>query len=301
LKTQNPELLIDFVVRAEYADLLKLNPHINRLYSFSRSDEENKKIKLDLLEMKYECIIDLQNNLRSKFLLQNLSGEVYSFNKKRFEKVLLVHTKINLLKDAPPIPVRYAQTVPTLRLDDQGLEIFLPEDCNPRIKSGEKVIGLCPGARHFTKRWPKEYFSELGKMLSSEGFTLALLGGKSDKEICGELTTEIPGSIDLSTEDDILQLAGDMKQCKAVLCNDSGLMHTACAVNVPVVAIFGSTTKAFGFVPYGGRNIILENNSLSCRPCSHIGKKKCPQKHFRCMLEVTPQHAFDSLKEILKS
>lgn len=301
LKKQNPNLQIDFLVRSEYSDLLNTNPYISSLHSFSRDDAENKKLKIKLLEMKYDCIIDLQNNFRSKIFLNNLTGEVLTFNKKRFEKVMLVHTKINLLKDAPPIPIRYAETIPGFKLDEEGLDLFIPENISTRITNDKNVIGLCPGARHFTKRWQKEKFVQLGKMLIENGFAVALFGGKSDREVCEEITNEIPGSIDLSTDDDILQLAKDMQQCKAIVCNDSGLMHTACAVRTPVVAIFGSTVREFGFSPYGGKNIILENNSLTCRPCSHIGKKKCPQKHFRCMLELTPEQAFESINKQLKA
>ena len=253
------------------------------------------------MEMRYDCIIDLQNNLRSKILLNNLDSEVFTFNKKRFEKVLLVHMKINLLKESGQIPVRYAETFPGLYLDNEGLDLFLPENVLPRISANQNYVGLCPGARHFSKRWPKENFIALGKILREEGFPVALFGGKSDGEICAEIAGAIPGSIDLSTDDKILQIARDMQQCKAIVCNDSGLMHTACAVKVPVVAIYGSTVREFGFTPYGCKNIILENNSVSCRPCSHIGKKKCPQKHFRCMVELTPQMAFESIKEVVRA
>jgi len=301
LKKQNPNLQIDLLIRSEYSDLLKANPYISSLHLFSREDQENKKLKIKLMEMKYDCIIDLQNNLRSKLFLNNLTGEVLTFNKKRFEKVLLVHLKINLLKEVPQIPIRYAETIPDFQLDDEGLDLFLPENIASRIPAGQNVIGLCPGARHFTKRWQKENFIQLGKMLIEKGFSVALFGGESDRELCEEISKEIPGSVNLSTEDDILQLAKDMQQCKAVVCNDSGLMHAACAVKIPVVAIYGSTVREFGFTPYGCKNIILENNSLTCRPCSHIGKKKCPQKHFRCMLELTPAQAFESINKVLKT
>jgi heptosyltransferase-2 len=76
-------------------------------------------------------------------------------------------------------------------------------------------------------------------------------------------------------------------------------MHTAAAVNIPVIAFFGSTVKEFGFTPYNSKNLILENNSLSCRPCTHIGRDSCPEKHFKCMEEITPQSAFEKLSLIL--
>ena len=109
------------------------------------------------------------------------------------------------------------------------------------------LIGFCPGAKHFTKRWPKEYFIKLGKKLTQTGYTIVLFGGKIDKEICSLISKEIPDSIDLSNIDDILQTTADMKLCKAVVCNDSGLMHTASAVEIKVVAIFRFNRKRVWF------------------------------------------------------
>ena len=73
----------------------------------------------------------------------------------------------------------------------------------------------------------------------------------------------------------------------------------ATAVGTPVVAIFGSSVKEFGFYPYRAQSTVLENNEAKCRPCSHIGKKACPKKHFMCMLEIMPEIVFNKVMEIL--
>jgi ADP-heptose:LPS heptosyltransferase len=90
-----------------------------------------------------------------------------------------------------------------------------------------------------------------------------------------------------------------MKLCKAIVCNDSGLMHTASATGTKVIALFGSTVKEFGFAPYNCSNLILENNSLTCRPCSHIGRIDCPKKHFDCMKSIKPEFVFEKLISFL--
>jgi len=76
-------------------------------------------------------------------------------------------------------------------------------------------------------------------------------------------------------------------------------MHTASAAGTKVIAIFGSTVKEFGFTPYNCSNLILENNSLTCRPCSHIGRSDCPKKHFNCMKDIKPEFVFEKLKSFL--
>ncbi len=140
-----------------------MNPNINQLYFFTRNDFENLNLINKLRQQPFDLIIDLQNNLRSRGIISKLKGEKVKFDKKSFQKLLLVKTKINLLRNAPPIPVRYGQVIDGIELDDFGLDLFTDREPSEEIKSKENLIGICPGARHFTKRWPLEYYIELSK------------------------------------------------------------------------------------------------------------------------------------------
>jgi heptosyltransferase-2 len=76
-------------------------------------------------------------------------------------------------------------------------------------------------------------------------------------------------------------------------------MHAAAAFQKPQIALFGSTVEELGFFPLNPHAKVLENATLSCRPCSHIGRSECPQKHFKCMLEIKPQAVFDNLLHLM--
>lgn len=301
IKKENAAIQIDFLLRSEYRDLLIKNPNINELFLFTRNDFENLNLIKSLRTKKYDLVIDLQNNFRSRGITSKLTGEKVRFDKKSFQKILLVKAKINLLKTAPAIPVRYANVIDGLELDDGGLDLFTDKEPSSEIKKLEDVIGLCPGARHFTKKWPVEYFIQLSRFLIRNNFNVVLFGGKIDKEICRQINEEVPETINLQNDDDILQTAADMKICKAIVCNDSGLMHAASAVGTKVLTIFGSSVKEFGFAPYNCKSLILENNSLSCRPCSHIGRESCPEGHFSCMKEIKPDFVYNELMKFLKN
>jgi heptosyltransferase-2 len=210
-----------------------------------------------------------------------------------------VHFKINRLKKVKQIPVRYASTLRNFQLDDKGLQLITDKIQSPELNGIEKLVGICPGSKHFTKMWPEEYFVQLGKLLNENGFKIALFGGKDDIQLCERISSKLSSAVNLCNDNNILQTAADMKWCKVIYCNDSGMMHTATAVNIPVIAFFGSTVKEFGFTPYNSKNLILENNSLSCRPCTHIGRDSCPEKDFKCMEEITPQLAFEKLSLFL--
>jgi len=301
IKTQFPHIKIDMLIREEYADVIKLNPYLNSKLFFKKNDQDYNKLIEQLRDNRYELVIDLQSNLRSKKIVSSLNIKAVKFNKRSFDKFLLVNFKINKLKEAPPIPIRYANTIQSIKLDDQGIDLFTDKSANSVLIGKNNLIGFCQGARHFTKRWLNEYFIELGNKLVENGYSVVLFGGKIDIEICTELAAKISGAINLSNDDDLLQTASDMKLCKAVVCNDSGLMHTASAVGTKVIAIFGSTVKEFGFAPYNCNNLILENISLTCRPCSHIGRSECPKKHFECMKSIKPEFVFEQLKSLLNT
>lgn len=299
IKTQFPHIKIDMLIREGYADVIKLNPYIDKKLLFKKHDKSNIALIEQLRNDNYQLVIDLQNNLRSNKIVSSLKINSVNFDKRSFDKFLLVNFKINKLREAPPIPVRYSNTIQNLKLDNQGLDLFTDKSANLELNGKNNLIGFCPGARHFTKRWPKEYYFELGNRLTQDGYTIVLFGGKIDKEICAELVDKISGAINLSNNDELLQTAADMKLCKAVVCNDSGLMHTASATGTKVIALFGSTVKEFGFAPYNCSNLILENNSLTCRPCSHIGRSDCPKKHFDCMKSIKPEFVFEKLISFL--
>jgi lipopolysaccharide heptosyltransferase II len=284
---------IDFIIREEYTDTLRYNNKISNLLLYTNDNVVH--LKDEVKESEYDLIIDLQNNFRSRNITAKTSGKIYRFKKPTWKKLLLVWFKINLLKNGKSIIKRYAETA-KVHLENEVLELNVPKEFKPVLGAGKNIIGFCPGSNHFTKRWLPEYFIELGNMLTGKGFTIVLLGGKADKDICKAISEKIPGSINLQNDDDLLQTAAEMRTCKIVVTNDSGLMHTATAVKIPVVAIFGSTVREFGFAPSGIKNLILENKSLSCRPCSHIGKSACPKKHFLCMKEVKPGYVLDNLK-----
>ncbi|NOX65360.1 MAG: glycosyltransferase family 9 protein [Chlorobi bacterium] len=296
LKKNYPDLTIDFFVKQNFEVAIRLNPNINSMIIYNDSPELATQLK----ENNYDLVIDLHNNFRTKKIVKQLGLPYYKFIKPNLEKFLLVHTKINLLKEKKPIPVRYAEVIPDFNLDDKGLELFIPDGIHSELEGLNNVVGFAPGAFHFTKRWLIEYYAELGKKLNEDGYTIAILGGESDKTICMDLQKMIPNSLDLSNNNNLFQTAAHIKNCEALICNDSGLMHTASAIGTPVIAIFGSTVREFGFAPYGIKSIVVENSELKCRPCTHIGKSKCPKGHFKCMKEITPDLLYEKFKKFLE-
>jgi ADP-heptose:LPS heptosyltransferase len=127
-----------------------------------------------------------------------------------------------------------------------------------------------------------------------------LLGGKEDRER-GEQIVGRAGPLVFNScgQYNLNQSASLVRQANTVLTNDTGLMHVAAAFNKRIVSVWGNTIPAFGMVPYLPEQfkqnaMIAEVSGLSCRPCSKIGFKECPKKHFNCMnkIDIDPVVAF---------
>lgn len=298
IKNLFPNITIDIIVKEQYKDVIINNPYLRNKFLFN--PEKKNDLINELQSKKFNLIIDLQNNFHSKKILSGLGGIQVKFDKLSIKKFLLVQSKINLLKHEEQIPKRYAKVLKGLTLDNEGLDLYTNSKTTEFLGADNNYIGICPGARHFTKMWPKEYYIKLCRILLKDGWQILLFGGRSDRLTCLEIKNEVPEVINLQNDDNILQTAEDMKLCRVIYCNDSGLMHTACAVKIPVIVFYGSTVSEFGFTPYKNKHLILENTYLNCRPCSHIGKNKCPKKHFKCMYDIKPQIAFESLEATFK-
>ena len=134
---------------------------------------------------------------------------------------------------------------------------------------------------------------------------ILLFGGPTDEPVCNQIAWEINNQVgaeratSLCGQLKLLETGAAMEYCDVVITNDTGLMHIATAMHKKIVAMFGSTVREFGFFPYDPAAVVLERQGLDCRPCSHIGRSVCPEKHFRCMTEIEPDLVFSRARDLL--
>ncbi len=300
LKKKFPSIDIRFLTKEQYLSTVKFNPYINDILLFNNSSKISdfrKKIK----SQKFDYIIDLHSSLRSFLISFAMGIKVFRIHKPRIKKALLVKFKYNLLKNYDLIPEMYCKSIPGFELDELGLDLFIDCKTNEKVKKEDNLIGICPGAKHLTKSWGEHNYSELIKFLNKLNYKVALFGGKSDKELCERLSNAGSFVTNNCSDDDLITMGKEMLKCKLVLGNDSGLMHAASGLKLPVIVIFTSTVRQFGFEPYKAKSVIIENNEIACRPCSHIGLDECPKKHFNCGNSISAADVFNKIKLMIKS
>lgn len=300
-----PSIEIDFLLREHFFSAVQFNPYVNKI--FSLSDSKIPSILIQLKNSGYDLIIDLQNSFLSRRITKSINIRKKRFMKNSFNKFLLVNFKLNLFKSITPIAQRYINTISEKILPESELipELFYPDEYNSIANELinncilNKVIGICPGSKHFTKIYPKELFIKLIDLLIKNDYSVFLFGGESEKILCSEL--KITDNVfNFQNSNDLFLTAALMSKCDAIITNDSSLMHIANSLNKPITALFGSSVKEWGFSPIGVPNVVLEINQLKCRPCSHFGKSFCPKKHFRCMNNISPELIFNETKKLLK-
>ena len=163
----------------------------------------------------------------------------------------------------------------------------------------DSIYAICPGAEYGpSKRWPTEHFAVLAQQLIKQNSNnqIILLGGKNDYSLAQEITSQsklvsnIHNWCGNTSLDEAIALIG---MSKAVVSNDSGLMHIAAALQIPQVAIFGSSDPAHT-PPLSDRAKIMWLN-MSCSPCH---KRVCPLGHLRCLKDILPEQVLATLNTL---
>ena len=154
---------------------------------------------------------------------------------------------------------------------------------------GRPLVGMAPGAAYgHAKRWPPGRYAGVAARLARDfGARVVLLGSAHDRDaghaIESTLDADVrrsPGFLNLIGRTDLRQLIGLLAACRTLIAGDSGAMHLAAALGVPVTAIFGPTDERLT-APVGGHAVVT--HPVWCRPCFF---RDCPIDH-RCMTGIS--------------
>lgn len=303
LKNQIDSVEIHVLTKKKFSSLYKTNPHINKVYEYDDSLKKNiEELRLE----NYDYIVDLQKNKRSLRVTRALHKPHNSFPKLNFKKFLLTTFKINLMPDIHIVD-RYFKAVEKLGVknDYQGLDFFISEKNDyPLSKLPENFQkgyhAFVIGGTYKTKILPAVKVIEVIKKLNEP---VILLGGPDDVERAEEILSAIScqlSAISLVGKINLEQSASIVKNAKSVLTNDTGLMHIAAAFHKNIVSVWGNTVPELGMYPYlpneKEKCHIVECKDVKCRPCSKLGFKECPKRHFKCMMEIDSDTVVDKLK-----
>jgi heptosyltransferase-2 len=162
------------------------------------------------------------------------------------------------------------------------------------VALGQRIAGFAPGAAYGTaKRWPPDRVARVIDALGRSGTTSVLVGAAGDRDTGRAIESALPAGarvVNLIGRTSLGELIGVVARCAAFVSNDSGAMHVAAALGVPVTAIFGPTDERVTAPAAAGPAEVIVRD-VFCRPCL---LRECPIDH-RCMKRIDVDTVLNSV------
>ncbi len=292
-----PEASIHWVVSKEYEELLRDHPMIQRVWvinkaswkkvtRFFKTVKEILSLTKELRNERFDLVVDLQGLLRSGVIafFTRCSLRI-GFDEAREGSRYLYTERIKGGRDEHAV-LRYLSIAQYLGCDIKTIEFPLPDDGTKPFDFDYAL--LVPSARWKTKVWSPRRFGELASLLDIRS---VVIGSSSDIPIAEEVVRYSHGrAISLAGRTGIKKLITLIRYAKFMVSNDSGPLHIASALGIPVFAIFGPTSpERTG--PFWNKSVIIRAG-VDCSPCF---KKKCSS--MRCMEMISVSDVYKKIKD----
>ncbi len=290
---------IHYLTKKVFSELIEANPLVDKLWTI----EDNLDAVINHLKKEtFFKVLDLHDNLRSIKVRKSLRRDTVVFNKQKVSNFLWTRFKLKPSKISS-VKQRFVDTTSGFCKSAFSPKPSFP--LNEYIRTSitkynlpESYYCIAVGAGWMTKQLPPHKIQEVLDSLPNDN--IVLLGGPGEESLATELKL---GSkvINLIGQLSILQSGAVLEKATALLTGDTGLMHIASALGVPVVAVFGSTHPDMGYAPIessGLSPIVIQNANLKCRPCTKHGRVSCPKVHFKCMEDIDMATVVSALKSM---
>lgn len=321
LKRQDPDCQITMyapayahviIERMKEVDSIITNPFAHGSLDLAGRYSEGKKLKA----MGFDKAYVLPNSLKSA-LVPFFAGIKERIGLKGESRYLLLN---KMIKDKTSYQRMSARYVALAYIDDKNvvddkslpafdypsLEVKKPSDellerLNLSLDRPLLVLG-CGANYGPAKLWPAEYFAKVSAHFISKGYCVVAPGSQKDKpttELIAKHLKEINETYldhykDICGMTSLTEVLDVIGASSAAVCNDSGLMHTVAAANVPQVCIFGSTST--GYTPPLSEIAACVESTQPCHPCF---KRTCKFDTYACLKELTPDMVITKLEEVI--
>ena len=300
-----PDVRIGWASYELAGPLLQGHPSIARVHLLARGSGVRgwRKLVAEIRAQRYELALDLQRLTKSA-LLARWSGAPrhIGFDRLRAKEQSWVwHSEHVAAASAErPMAEQAMDFARHFELPDTRIELDLPRDLESELwatrwvaENGAEPLLLNLGATKPANRWPARHWGEIaGRVRKELGLTVALTGGPDDRPLAAAvLRAGGDGAIDMVGTTSLRQLIALQRRAAAVITADTGPMHTAAAVGVPVIALFGAAderrTGPFAQLQY------VQRIRPPCAPC---GRRTCPLPRHVCMEDLAVEPVLAALR-----
>ena len=313
LRENYPSAEITVLARPLNAPVLIGNPDVDRILIFDRRGKHHSlfarlRFYRQLNREGFQLVVAMQTAMWSH-LVAFLSGATYRLGRyqKRFRSTLTHVWRGEYRKGETHEVDRNLELV---RLICKGagkrkLTFHLSTDeiadAKARFASWDLdpdslLIGVHPGGSSFDKRWPESQYAELAdRLVRRYNGTVLLLYGPGETAVAHNIQEAMQTPAITYAPETIRELAALLSCCDVVLCNDSGPMHLAAALDVPTVAVFGPTDHV-AWHPMS-ENAAIVRREMPCWPCS---AHKC-KIGWECTKKLPVEPVWDAATKIMEA
>jgi len=296
-----PQARISVLARSAIADLFRAVPQIDNIISF-RKDKGLQRIPtilaaaVRLRRERFDLVLIFPRSLSTALIAllagiprrigfaSGLRGALLTDALARDAELRSLHQTHYYKRLLEPLGRPVYPELPRLTLPPDARHWAAETLRHKNLPTKAALVGLNPGSTYGeAKQWLPERFAELARKLTADGNTVIVFGDAATGPLARAITDAATGRvIDMSGRTSITQMAALIERCSVLVTNDTGPMHVACALNVPVVAVFGSTNRTTTAPADPNATIVCAD--LPCSPCM---QRVCPLEHHACMYAVT--------------
>jgi heptosyltransferase II len=314
LKARNPDLSIDILAPDWTLSLAKKMPEVRRAIHLPFNHGELKLLKRYLFAKKlratgYDQAIILPCSWKAALIpfwanipirtgwlgewRYGLLNDIRVLKKINLPLMIQRFVALGLARDEE-IPHQLEAYYPALTINPTKREVLL---LKYKLSTKSKILAICPGAEYGpAKRWPYEHFIELSNQMLMKGWQIWIFGSKKDLPLAENIMTGTKNNChNLAGKTSLVEAIDLLSLTQGVICNDSGLMHIGAALNIPTVALFGSSSP--GFTPPLSKKVSIVYLGVGCSPCF---KRSCPLGHFQCLQNIRPERVFMEFERLIQ-
>ncbi|WP_068471441.1 lipopolysaccharide heptosyltransferase II [Candidatus Protochlamydia phocaeensis] len=312
LRRHWPETKITAMCQGALGSVLQEDPHLDEILNFKRPSgwlhrQEHGDILTPLQQGHYDLGILLTNSLSSAWWfwrghVQNRIGYATHWRSWLLDYPIPLppeldrqHLVLTYKKLLEPLGIPLSSTSPKLYITKQEQLSIQEWLAKYNVQKDDILIGINPGAAYGSaKCWLPDRFKSLSqKLLENPHIKILFFGDKAGAPLVNDICLDLPErAINLAGKTTLRELMAFIQACHIFLTNDSGPMHIASALGVPLLALFGSTSDvATG--PYQGGKVL--HKRVPCSPCY---RRECPID-FRCMTRIEVQEVYEELQQLI--
>lgn len=268
-------------------EVLRHNPWTDKIYVW---EKVSLRLWRDLVRERFDTVLVFHASQRLVLPLCAMLGASRIVGTSGLQKGLDDLLTDRLPNDAQHEIVRRLKMVECIggKVHTESLSWFVQPEERGEVLPPGRWIALHPGSKDLFKRWPAEHFIAVGQALKEKlGCQILVTGSASEKGLMERVASQIPGA-KVCPNLPLRSFAGLLSQISLLISNDTGPVHLACALNVPVLGIYSSTNPAL-CGPYKAKGATVLYRLRTCEPCL---KKKCLRAF--CMLQISPEHVIET-------